>query len=175
MLLFNCALWISVNLRKLKTEKGVCRTRHGWLLSCVTHLPVDHLFGPVTHHQCIKYDAISAGVVRDIVMDKSIHQPEKWASIYVLYKVSVCPLSLSHTHELAVEWYSSYLDEIRAVSEPSLLPGSASPSSASPSASFSAFCTALSTFSHPDRCFSHLGLKMRRGVIDHLHCDGYNF
>lgn len=39
----------------------------------------------------------------------------------------------------------------------------------------SARCTALSTFSHPDRCLSHLGLKNEAELTDGLHCEGYSF
>lgn len=81
--------------------------------------------------------------------------------LFMYYRRFLCVPHPSHAHLLAVEWYSSHLDEILTVSQPSLLTGSAFPPPF-PSASFPCR-TALSMFSHPDRCFSHLGLKMRKG------------
>lgn len=67
--------------------------------------------------------------------------------------------------------YSSDLDEIPAASEPSLLAGCVPLSSTSSPAR----CIALSTFSHADGCFSHLGLKMRPRVDRSPPLWGYNF
>lgn len=147
------------------------KTRYGGLLSCITHLPVDHLlvpYRPCVYYQQIKNVTISlrfggATLIHAAMILLWIKASIKWKNepLFMCYMKFLCP-TISHTHKLAVERYSSYLDEILAVLKSSLLAGSASPLLSSPSTSSLPCCTALSTFSHPDRCFSHLGLKMRQ-------------
>lgn len=60
---------------------------------------------------------------------KANHQSDGKMTIYLCIIQSFCVFYILHTHKHAVEWYSSYLDETLAVSQSSLLAGSASPPS----------------------------------------------
>lgn len=85
------------------------------------------------------------------------------------YGTLVCVLYLTRSHELAVEWYSSHLDEILVVSEPSLQVGSASPAPLPP-LPLSPLRRSIDIQS-PWQMSQSPGIKNEAAVIDRLHCE----
>lgn len=85
------------------------------------------------------------------------------------YRKLACVLYLTHSQELAVEWYSSYLDEILVVSEPSLQVGSASPAPLPPLPLSLLHCSI--DIQSPWQMFQSPGIKNEAAVIDRLHCE----
>lgn len=82
--------------------------------------------GPI-YNQSIKYDTISARVVGATLIHAAmillwIKASIRWRNehLFMYFMKFVCVLYLIHTHKPTVEWYSSYLDEILAVSKSSL-------------------------------------------------------